>query len=110
MPRLKGLIFRHLPVLSWLPKYRVKENLLCDVVSGVSAGTIQVPQGQLDNHAFVRHFTDSMLSNSVFGKFLFSRHGFCPLGQPPTRQWSLLLFLPPHPLFFHGHSSPDGPR
>ncbi|KAM9855893.1 solute carrier family 26 member 9-like [Aulostomus maculatus] len=44
-PRLKGLLFRHLPVLSWLPKYKVKENLLCDVISGVSAGTIQVPQG-----------------------------------------------------------------
>ncbi|XP_035511741.1 solute carrier family 26 member 9-like [Morone saxatilis] len=43
--RLKGLLFRHLPVLSWLPKYKVKENLLCDVISGVSAGTIQVPQG-----------------------------------------------------------------
>lgn len=45
VPRLKGLLFRHLPVLSWLPKYKVKENLLCDVISGVSAGTIQVPQG-----------------------------------------------------------------
>ncbi|XP_065816925.1 solute carrier family 26 member 9 [Labrus bergylta] len=43
--RLKGLLFRHLPVLSWLPKYKVKENLLHDVFSGVSAGTIQVPQG-----------------------------------------------------------------
>ncbi|XP_076023060.1 solute carrier family 26 member 9-like [Genypterus blacodes] len=45
VPRLKGLLVRHLPVLSWLPKYKVKENILCDVVSGVSAGTIQVPQG-----------------------------------------------------------------
>ncbi|XP_040007551.1 solute carrier family 26 member 9-like isoform X2 [Xiphias gladius] len=45
VPRLKGLLFRHLPVLSWLPKYKAKDNLLCDVVSGVSAGTIQVPQG-----------------------------------------------------------------
>ncbi|XP_032376172.1 solute carrier family 26 member 9 [Etheostoma spectabile] len=43
--RLKGLLLRHLPVLSWLPKYKVKDNLLCDVLSGVSAGTIQVPQG-----------------------------------------------------------------
>uniref|UniRef100_A0A673WEL1 Solute carrier family 26 member 9 n=1 Tax=Salmo trutta TaxID=8032 RepID=A0A673WEL1_SALTR len=43
--RLKSLLFRHLPILSWLPKYKVKENLLCDVISGVSAGTIQVPQG-----------------------------------------------------------------
>ncbi|XP_036388771.1 solute carrier family 26 member 9-like [Megalops cyprinoides] len=43
--RVKSLLFRHLPVLSWLPKYKVKKNLLCDVISGVSAGTIQVPQG-----------------------------------------------------------------
>ncbi|XP_067096453.1 solute carrier family 26 member 9-like [Osmerus mordax] len=43
--RLKALLYRHLPVLSWLPKYKVKQNLLCDVISGVSAGTIQVPQG-----------------------------------------------------------------
>lgn len=43
--RLKGFLFRHVPVLRWLPKYRVRENLLCDVISGVSAGTIQVPQG-----------------------------------------------------------------
>ncbi|XP_068598912.1 solute carrier family 26 member 9-like [Brachionichthys hirsutus] len=43
--RLRGLLLRHLPVLSWLPRYNVKENLLCDVISGVSAGTIQVPQG-----------------------------------------------------------------
>lgn len=39
-----------------------------------------------------------------------SRHGIRPLGQPPTRQRSLLLFLSPHPVFLHGHCSPDGPR
>ncbi|XP_072553254.1 solute carrier family 26 member 9-like [Salminus brasiliensis] len=43
--RLKNLLFRHLPVLSWLPKYNFRQNLLTDVISGVSAGTIQVPQG-----------------------------------------------------------------
>ncbi|XP_064156332.1 solute carrier family 26 member 9-like [Anguilla rostrata] len=43
--RLKSLLFRHLPVLTWLPKYKVKQNLLFDAISGVSAGTIQVPQG-----------------------------------------------------------------
>ncbi|XP_056589524.1 solute carrier family 26 member 9-like [Triplophysa dalaica] len=43
--RLKGVLLRRLPILSWLPKYNVKQNLLCDVISGVSAGTIQVPQG-----------------------------------------------------------------
>uniref|UniRef100_A0A665VVS7 Solute carrier family 26 member 9 n=1 Tax=Echeneis naucrates TaxID=173247 RepID=A0A665VVS7_ECHNA len=45
VPRLRGLFLRHLPVLGWLPKYKAKDNLLCDVISGVSAGTIQVPQG-----------------------------------------------------------------
>ncbi|XP_036447954.1 solute carrier family 26 member 9-like [Colossoma macropomum] len=43
--RLKSLLFRHLPVLGWLPKYNFRQNLLTDVISGVSAGTIQVPQG-----------------------------------------------------------------
>ncbi|XP_061114718.1 solute carrier family 26 member 9-like [Conger conger] len=43
--RLKSLLFRHLPVLTWLPKYKVKQNLLFDAISGISAGTIQVPQG-----------------------------------------------------------------
>ncbi|KAJ0064857.1 hypothetical protein NL108_016968, partial [Boleophthalmus pectinirostris] len=43
--RLRALLFRLFPILSWLPRYKLKENLLCDVISGVSAGTIQVPQG-----------------------------------------------------------------
>uniref|UniRef100_A0A3B4E9L9 STAS domain-containing protein n=1 Tax=Pygocentrus nattereri TaxID=42514 RepID=A0A3B4E9L9_PYGNA len=43
--RLKSLLFRHVPVLGWLPKYNFRQNLLTDVISGVSAGTIQVPQG-----------------------------------------------------------------
>ncbi|XP_066528454.1 solute carrier family 26 member 9-like [Hoplias malabaricus] len=43
--RLKSLLFRHLPILSWLPKFNFRQNLLTDVISGVSAGTIQVPQG-----------------------------------------------------------------
>ncbi|KAK5924355.1 hypothetical protein CgunFtcFv8_001228 [Champsocephalus gunnari] len=43
--RLQALLFKLLPILRWLPKYKPRESLLHDVVSGVSAGTIQVPQG-----------------------------------------------------------------
>lgn len=131
--RLKGLLFRHLPILSWLPKYKAKENLLCDVISGVSAGTIQVPQGQwipsslwclrtLQNPSWLQHrrprcITQRLcfiyrhdLCDSCQTVSALSRHGIRPLGQPPARQRSLLLFLSPHPVFLHGHCSPDGPR
>ncbi|XP_034029003.1 solute carrier family 26 member 9-like [Thalassophryne amazonica] len=43
--KLKALLFRRLPILKWLPKYKVKEKLLHDVISGVYGGTIQVTQG-----------------------------------------------------------------
>ncbi|XP_041437907.1 solute carrier family 26 member 9 isoform X2 [Xenopus laevis] len=43
--KLKAFIFRLFPILSWLPKYNIKENILSDVLGGISAGTIQIPQG-----------------------------------------------------------------
>ncbi|NXM22267.1 S26A9 protein, partial [Ploceus nigricollis] len=43
--RLKLTLFRLFPILAWLPKYKIKDYILPDVLGGVSAGTIQVPQG-----------------------------------------------------------------
>ncbi|NXD43190.1 S26A9 protein, partial [Copsychus sechellarum] len=43
--RLKLTLFRLFPILAWLPKYRIKDYILPDVLGGLSAGTIQVPQG-----------------------------------------------------------------
>uniref|UniRef100_H3B3L2 STAS domain-containing protein n=2 Tax=Latimeria chalumnae TaxID=7897 RepID=H3B3L2_LATCH len=43
--RLKTILFNFLPILVWLPKYNFKENALVDILSGISSGTIQVPQG-----------------------------------------------------------------
>ncbi|XP_073443335.1 solute carrier family 26 member 9 isoform X1 [Dendrobates tinctorius] len=43
--KFKALIFSLFPILTWVPKYKIKEYALPDVLGGISAGTIQVPQG-----------------------------------------------------------------
>ena len=36
-----------LPILDWLPKYRVCDALLGDVIAGVTVGVMHIPQGKL---------------------------------------------------------------
>ncbi|KAF1511277.1 Solute carrier family 26 member 9, partial [Eudyptula minor] len=43
--RFKLILFSLFPILVWLPKYKIKDYILSDVLGGLSAGTIQVPQG-----------------------------------------------------------------
>ncbi|NXN25448.1 S26A9 protein, partial [Nycticryphes semicollaris] len=43
--RFKLALFSLFPILVWLPKYKIKDYILPDVLGGLSAGTIQVPQG-----------------------------------------------------------------
>ncbi|KFQ36959.1 PREDICTED: solute carrier family 26 member 9 [Merops nubicus] len=43
--RFKLSLFSLFPILVWLPKYKIKDYILPDVLGGLSAGTIQVPQG-----------------------------------------------------------------
>ncbi|XP_054655830.1 prestin isoform X2 [Dunckerocampus dactyliophorus] len=43
--RAKAAILSFLPILTWLPNYPVREYLFHDVVSGLSTGVVQLPQG-----------------------------------------------------------------
>ncbi|XP_059511674.1 pendrin isoform X3 [Myotis daubentonii] len=43
--RAVGVLKTLLPILDWLPKYRVKEWLLSDIISGVSTGLVGTLQG-----------------------------------------------------------------
>ncbi|KAM8897012.1 solute carrier family 26 member 9 [Lycaon pictus] len=43
--KIKAAVFGLLPVLSWLPKYKIKNYIIPDLLGGLSGGSIQVPQG-----------------------------------------------------------------
>ncbi|XP_038594458.1 prestin [Micropterus salmoides] len=43
--RAKAAVFSFLPILTWLPSYPVKQYLFSDVISGLSTGVVQLPQG-----------------------------------------------------------------
>ena len=45
--RAFGVVKTLLPILDWLPKYRVKEWLLSDIISGVSTGLVGTLQGKM---------------------------------------------------------------
>uniref|UniRef100_A0A3B5ML34 Solute carrier family 26 member 5 n=1 Tax=Xiphophorus couchianus TaxID=32473 RepID=A0A3B5ML34_9TELE len=43
--KAKAVALSFLPILTWLPSYPVKQYLLSDVISGLSTGVVQLPQG-----------------------------------------------------------------
>ncbi|KAF7228893.1 prestin [Nothobranchius furzeri] len=43
--KAKAVAQSFLPILSWLPSYPVKQFLFSDVISGLSTGVVQLPQG-----------------------------------------------------------------
>nr|XP_028603177.1 prestin isoform X1 [Podarcis muralis]XP_028603179.1 prestin isoform X1 [Podarcis muralis]XP_028603180.1 prestin isoform X1 [Podarcis muralis] len=43
--KAKSVLCSFLPIFTWLPRYPVKEYLLGDIISGISTGVMQLPQG-----------------------------------------------------------------
>ncbi|KAK7149708.1 hypothetical protein R3I94_009117 [Phoxinus phoxinus] len=43
--KAKSVALSFFPILTWLPSYRLKEYLFGDIVSGISTGVMQLPQG-----------------------------------------------------------------
>ncbi|OWK08559.1 hypothetical protein Celaphus_00010747, partial [Cervus elaphus hippelaphus] len=43
--KIKTTVFGLLPILSWLPNYKIKDYIVPDLLGGLSGGCIQVPQG-----------------------------------------------------------------
>jgi hypothetical protein len=40
-----SFLFEHIPILSWLPKYRITKDLSTDLISGFTVGVMNLPQG-----------------------------------------------------------------
>ncbi|KAF5912242.1 hypothetical protein HPG69_013409, partial [Diceros bicornis minor] len=43
--KIRNIIYMFFPITKWLPAYKFKEYVLGDLVSGVSTGVLQLPQG-----------------------------------------------------------------
>ncbi|XP_037367120.1 prestin isoform X2 [Talpa occidentalis] len=43
--KIRSIVYMFLPITKWLPAYKFKEYVLGDLVSGISTGVLQLPQG-----------------------------------------------------------------
>uniref|UniRef100_A0A8D0BAN1 Sulfate transporter n=1 Tax=Salvator merianae TaxID=96440 RepID=A0A8D0BAN1_SALMN len=76
--RAKDFIFSFFPVLKWLPKYNLKEDILGDVMSGIIVGILLVPQSiaysLLAGQEPIYGLYTSFFANIIYFLFGTSRH------------------------------------
>lgn len=42
---VKNIVYDFCPVLKWLPQYKVKDDLMGDIISGITVAVMHIPQG-----------------------------------------------------------------
>ena len=42
-----GILFRIVPIIQWLPKYKWKQDFINDLMAGFTVAVMHVPQGKL---------------------------------------------------------------
>ncbi len=65
---LLNTIIGFLPILTWLPRYRWRTDLINDVIGGLTVGIMHVPQGKMlfQSFYFIQLITLHSLSFKLF--------------------------------------------
>ncbi|RWS23245.1 solute carrier family 26 member 6-like protein [Leptotrombidium deliense] len=76
--RWKNGIRNILPIIDWLPQYNVKQNLLSDIITGITVAVFQVPQSM--GYCLIAHLPPvhglytAFFPSMFFSLFATSRH------------------------------------
>ena len=74
----KRLLFYILPSLHWVPKYKIREYLVHDVITGLTIGVVNIPQGRF---------------NQLFSVVPFSSSSSTPLSLSSSLSWWWWWFI-----------------
>ena len=75
---IKKQLYARLPILRWLLKYKIRENFILDLVSGITVGIVQITQGMayglLANLPSVNGIYTSLYPGLIYCLFGTSQH------------------------------------